>query len=105
MTLEHLTSAYAMFWGSPLLTSLPEVINLKSLSDGNQIFYSCNLDEPSVLRVLTTIPTYTSGTHNLHLGYRKNFLNSEAIAALLETDVPIIAGNYSYKGWTINIQN
>lgn len=68
------------------------------------MFYGCILDEASVLRVLNSIPTYTSGTHQLHLGKRTNFLDSTEVAALLGTTTPIAAKtNYSYKGWTITV--
>ena len=39
--------------------------DLSSLSEGNLMFFNCNLDAYSVERILMTIPTYTSGVHNL----------------------------------------
>lgn len=68
------------------------------------MFYNCNLDETSVLHILNTIPTYTGGTKELHLGKSTNYKNSTAIATLLGTTTPIAAKiNYSYKGWTITV--
>lgn len=106
INLPSLTSAYNMFAGCIKLSSFNAgTEGLKSLSDGTNMFQNCNLDETSVLHVLNTIPTYTSGTHKLHLGKRTNFLDSTEIATLLNTTVPIAAStNYKYKGWTITVQ-
>ena len=91
-----------MFSNCTSLTSFAG--DLSKLTKGNNMFSSCNLDEASVLRILNSIPTYTSGSHPLHLGKRTNFLNSTDIATLLGTTVPIAAStSYKYKGWTITI--
>lgn len=91
-----------MFRSCSNLTSFNST--LPALAYGQDMFYGCNLDEASVLRILNSIPTWTSGTHQLHLGKRTNYLNSTDIAALLGTTTPIAAKtNYSYKGWTITI--
>lgn len=77
---------------------------LKSLSDGSSMFSYCKLDKTSVLHILNTIPTYTSGTYRLHLGKRTNYQDSTDIATLLGTTVPIAAStSYNYKGWTITV--
>jgi hypothetical protein len=39
--------------------------DLSSLSNGYLMFFNCNLDAISVEKILTTIPTYTSGVHEL----------------------------------------
>lgn len=103
--LTNLTNGYGMFSTCSKLTSFnAETEGLKSLSDGTNMFQNCILDETSVLHILNTIPTYTSGTHKLHLGKRTNYMNSTYIADLLGTTTPIAAAtNYSYKGWTITI--
>lgn len=77
------------------------------------MFSNCTLDEESILYVLRGdgigsdyegIPFYSSGSHPLNLGKNTNFKDSEEIASLLNTSVPIApATNYSYKGWTITI--
>lgn len=91
-----------MFYNCSELTSFNST--LPALAYGQDMFYGCNLDEASVLRILNSIPTWTSGTHQLHLGKRTNYLNSTDIAALLGTTTPIAAKtNYRYKGWTITI--
>ena len=93
---------YRMFYNCSKLTSFNST--LPALAYGQDMFYGCILDEASVLRILNSIPTYTSGTPKLHLGKRTNYLNSTDIAALLGTTTPIAAStSYSYKGWIITI--
>lgn len=100
--LPNLTNGSYMFYRCSQLTSFS--VALPNLTSGSNMFNGCNLDEASVLRILNSIPTWTSGTHQLHLGKRTNYLNSTDIAALLGTTTPIAAKtNYSYKGWTITI--
>lgn len=100
--LPNLTNGSSMFHRCTSLTSWN--VALPNLTNGSSMFNSCNLDEASVLRILNSIPTWTSGTHQLHLGKRTNYLNSTDIATLLSTTTPIAAKtNYSYKGWTITI--
>ena len=79
--------------------------NLPKLSNGTDMFNNCVLNEESVLRILNTIPSYSDGSHSLHMGRKVNFATSNEIATILGTNVPIVAGNYSYKGWTITIAN
>lgn len=91
-----------MFYNCTNLTSFNST--LPTLDYGQDMFYGCILDEDSVLRILNSIPTFTSGTHKLHLGKGTNYQNSTEIADLLNTTTPIAAANYSYKGWTITVQ-
>lgn len=93
---------YYMFYNCSKLKTFNST--LPSLAYGQRMFYGCILDEASILRILNSIPTYTSGSHPLHLGKNTNYLNSTEIAALLGTTTPIAAGTYSYKGWTITVQ-
>lgn len=123
---KNVTDAWAMFYGLSTPRVWKEVtfeslqngsqicnggveeahnLNLKSLTNGSNMFTSCNLDEETVIRILDTIPTYTSGTYYLHIGRRTNWIESETIANLLGTDTPIAAKNYSYKGWTVTVQS
>lgn len=100
--LPKLSIGNGMFMMCTGLTSFSS--DLPNLSTADNMFFYCKLDETSVLRVLNTIPTYTSGAHNLHLGKSTNYINSTAIATLLNTTTPIAAStSYSYKGWTITI--
>ena len=103
--LPNLIYGSSMFSGCNALTSFNAgTEGLKSLYDGTNMFQNCILDETSVLHILNTIPTYTSGTYKLHLGKRTNFLNSTEIATLLGTTTPIAAStSYNYKGWTITV--
>lgn len=103
--LPNLTNGNEMFFGCTGLTSFNAgTEGLKSLTKGDCMFQNCILNETSVLHILNTIPTYTSGTHKLHLGDNRNFLTSTDIASLLGTTTPIAAGTYNYKGWTITVQ-
>lgn len=105
-----------MFYNCSKLTSFNST--LPALAYGQDMFYGCILDEASVLRILNSIPTYTSGTYKLHLGKRTNYQTSDKVAAKLRTSTggtvstPIPAAtNYrcvdddgNDKGWTITVQ-
>lgn len=91
-----------MFKNCSNLTSFNST--LPKLVYGQDMFIGCNLDEASVLRILNSIPTYTSGTHPLHLGKNTNYLNSTDVADLLGTTTPIAAStSYKCKGWKITV--
>lgn len=91
-----------MFSGCSKLTSFNSTLPV--LAYGQNMFSYCILDEASVLRILNSIPTYTSGTHPLHLGRNTNYKYSADIATLLGTTTPIAASTkYKYKGWTITV--
>lgn len=79
---------------------------LTSLSNlGASAMNACRLNEASAIRLLTQIPSYTSGTHNLPIGHSTNFKNSSAVAELLGTVAPIAAGSYSMRGWTVTVKD
>lgn len=98
-----------MFYGC---TSLETFIgDLSSLSRGSSMFGrdltdSCSkLNAESVEGILESIPTYTSGTHELGLG-----IHIDAVATFNEitgAQLPATKGsklsNVSYKGWTISV--
>lgn len=67
-----------------------------SLEAGNNMFADCILDKGSALRVLTSIPTWTSGTHLLTIGIHVDH----------KTDVEVLAAieNAKKKGWTLTVQ-
>ena len=117
--LPNLENANYMFSSCDKLTSFNAgTEGLKSLTSGSNMFKNCILDEASVLHILNTIPTYTSGTHQLHLGKYANYQTSDKVAAKLRTSTggtvstPIPAAtNYrcvdddgNDKGWTITVQ-
>lgn len=114
--LPNLTNGDSMFYNCPNLGSW--TVDLPNLTTGNSMFYNCILDEASVLHILNSIPSYTSGTHKLHLGKYTNYKTSDKVAAKLRTSTggtvltPISAGtnyrcvddNGNDKGWTIHVQ-
>lgn len=77
---------------------------LSSLSAGTNMFRNCNLDAASVLHILESIPSYTSGSHPLHIGKKEKWVDNADVATALGTTAPITAGNYTVKGWTITVQ-
>ncbi|MCQ2172102.1 MAG: DUF285 domain-containing protein [Bacteroidales bacterium] len=99
--LPNLTNGSDMFYDCRALTSFNST--LPKLESGQEMFVACKLDATSVLNILNSIPTYTSGIHKLHLGNRKNYLDSTDVAELLGTTTPIAGKNYSYKGWSITV--
>lgn len=111
-SLPKLTNGNSMFWTCVYLEHVeiePQgngEPGLAALTNGESMFGFCQLDEASVLSVLGAIVENTSGkVRKLHLGKRTNFKDSPEVAELLNTETPIAASdNYSYKGWTINVQ-
>lgn len=113
--LPELTNGRDMFNLCYTLTSFST--DLPSLTDGYRMFQSCKLDATSVLRILDSIPTHSSGTHELHLGKYTNYQTSDAVAAKLRTagggtvttpipaatDYRCVDDNGNDKGWTITI--
>jgi hypothetical protein len=77
--------------------------SLSSLSSGRGMFRSCMLDGDSVEKILTTIPTYTSGTHELTI--HANQLYKSEIEQIIGSSLQqtISEQTISYKGWTIKI--
>lgn len=104
MTLPQLAYGEGMFLNCSSLTSLPEGMTLSSLTDGMSMFNGCTLDAASVLRVLESIPIYTSGSHRLSLGKKATWVDDVDVAAALGTTIPIAARDYTVKGWTITVQ-
>ena len=69
---------------------------LPKLSEGDGMFASCQLDKSSSLKVLNSIPSYTSGTHNITMGIHIDHQNDTEVLAAIE--------NASSKGWTVTYQ-
>lgn len=109
------TGGSNMFSGCAKLTSFNST--LPALAYAKSMFQNCILDAASVLRILNSIPTHSSGTHELHLGKYTNYQTSVDVAAKLRTagggtvTTPIAAAtnyrcvdeNGNDKGWTITI--
>lgn len=70
--------------------------DLSSLDSGGNMFGGAQLNKESALRVLNSIPSYTSGTHALTIGIHVDHKNDEEVAAALTA----AAG----KGWTVTTQ-
>lgn len=67
-----------------------------SLSKGDKMFDLCELPKSIVLRVLNTIPAYTSGAHTLTIGVHVDHqTDDEVVAAIAEAEA---------KGWTVVVQ-
>lgn len=92
--LDNLSNGEAMFWYA---TSLREFRSaLPKLSGGNMMFDRTVLDKDSVLRICSSIPAYTSGTHKLTLGIHVDHQTDEyVINAIAEAEA---------KGWTLAVQ-
>lgn len=83
-----------MFRGCRYLTIF--VGSLPKLDDGYYMFYQTQLNKDSALRVLNSIPTYSSGTHKLDIGIHVDH----------KTDADVLAAisNAQAKGWTLTVQ-
>ena len=69
---------------------------LPRLSDGSLAFENCKLDKDSALKILNSIPSYTSGDHPLTIGINIDH----------QTDVEVLAAiaNAEAKKWTLTVQ-
>ena len=70
--------------------------SLPSLANGEYMFRLCKLNKESALRVLDSIPAYTSGSHPLTLGIHVDHKSDEEVIAAIE--------NAEAKGWTLTVQ-
>lgn len=64
--LDSLSDGYDFFWSCSKFTTFNSA--LPSLSNGTDMFGGTILNKESAIRVLETIPTYTSGSHGLMIG-------------------------------------
>jgi hypothetical protein len=60
------------------------------------MFYNCQLNKESALRVLNTIPTYTSGYRSLTIGIHVDYKTDEEVAAAITAA--------KAKKWTVTTQ-
>ena len=58
--------------------------------------YGGRLNKPSTLRLLRSIPSYTSGTHLLSIGIHVDHQTDEEVLAAI--------ANAESKGWTLTVQ-
>lgn len=80
-------------WQSPIesIESDFPVLENGKISVNNGI-----LDKASVLRICNTVPTWTTGTHELWLGIHIDHQNDEEVLAAIS--------NAEAKGWTLTVQ-
>lgn len=77
--------------------------DLPVLSNGNNIFADCILNKDSVIRIINSIPQYSSGTHTLTLGIHKELENDADVAYYIQLAKnkgwnPVVKYNLGYNG-------
>lgn len=91
--------------GSRLFLNCPELVTFNSdlslLDNGNLMFFNTRLDSLSVERILTSIPTYTSGVHNLTMTIRESAV--EKFSEIVGLDITDKINKINYKGWEITL--
>lgn len=92
--LNSLTSGNSLFLESPIETI---EIEFPKLSSGVQFATSkAKLNKTSVLRIINSIPAYTSGSHHLDIGIH---IDHQSDPEVLEA-----IANAEAKGWTLAVQ-
>lgn len=92
--LPLVNNGYAAFRGNDKLSIFE--IDLPSLSSGSDMFGWCVLNKESALRILNSIPAYTSGSHPLTIGIHIDHQTDEEVLAAI--------ANAEAKGWTLTVQ-
>ena len=69
---------------------------LPSLESGTNMFHNAKLDKDSVIRILTSIPSFTNGSHALTIGIHNDYYYDKNIPSHI-----IEAEN---KGWTLTLE-
>lgn len=92
--LDYLETANNAFASCTSLTSFEA--DLPKLKSGAGMFNTCKLNKESALRILNTIPTWTSGTHALTIGIHIDHQNDEEVVAAITAA--------EEKGWTLTVQ-
>lgn len=69
---------------------------LPSLESGNGMFNNAKLDKASALRVLNSIPAYSSGDHQLTIGIHIDHQSDDEVLEAI--------ANAESKGWTMTVQ-
>lgn len=94
MQMLKLTDCTEMFYADSRLEDVQT--EFPALSIGTYMFYECILNKESVIRVANSLPTWTSGTHELCFGIHVDHQNDEEVLAALEA--------VEAKGWTLTVQ-
>ena len=92
--LPKLNNGMAMFASVPTLSIFN--VELPKLSDGITMFRDCILNKESALRVLNSIPAYTSGSHQLTIGIHIDHQTDDEVLEAI--------ANAEAKGWTMTVQ-
>lgn len=91
--------------GSQLFFNCPELLtfncDLSSLNNGDLMFFNTKLDSISVEKILSSIPTYTSGVHNLTMTIRESAV--EKFSEIVGLDITDKINKINYKGWEITL--
>ena len=70
--------------------------DLPKLSNGGDMFYRTRLNKESALRILNSIPAWTSGSHPLTIGIHIDHKQDEEVLEAI--------ANAEAKGWTMTVQ-
>ena len=114
--LPLMSNGQATFMNDSKLTSVK--CDFPSLSTADSMFYKCILDKESVLRICSSLPTWTSGTHKITIGIHIDHkYDPDVNEALKRVDVnyeplnlPIDEETGDYveitegKGWQLTVQ-
>ena len=77
-------------------------LTLPKLSTATNMFNNCRLDRPTTISILSSLPAYTSGTHELTMGtHIDNKAEAETEGTELHTLINTTVPN---KGWTLTMQ-
>ena len=103
--LDSLEQGEQMFYPCTNLTSFTS--KLPKLVGGFYMFHSCKLDAPSVKIILESIPSYTSGNHEITIGASCKRSEESLLAFANECGFETIddfKNCFSQKGWTMTLQ-
>lgn len=88
------THTAEMCWGCQKLSVVEA--EFPALYWAGSMFSQCQLNKESILRVLNSIPSYTSGTHPLTIGIHTDLQTDEEVTTAI--------ANAEAKGWTLTVQ-
>lgn len=89
--MPNLKSAYQMFMNTSLSGFCG---SLSSLENGKDMFTGCQLDEASLINIIDSLPSYTSGEYILSGSYD---------ASISDDTIEEIKAEGKLKGWTIQL--
>lgn len=89
--MPNLKSAYQMFMNTSLSGFCG---SLSSLENGKDMFTGCRLDEASLVNIIDSLPSYTSGEYILSGSYD---------ASISDDTIEEIKAEGELKGWTIQL--